>query len=74
LLLFFVFELQVQDLENGLTFSDFCDVFVSSGGNLNNWKWPDLPGLHNFKGKLLHTAKWDESYDYKVKMMAQSVT
>ena len=25
------------------------------------WKWPDIAGLHSFKGKLLHSAKWDHS-------------
>ena len=33
---------------------------------MNDWKWPSIPGLHTFKGKLLHSAKWDEAYDYSV--------
>jgi cation diffusion facilitator CzcD-associated flavoprotein CzcO len=41
-------------------------VFISSQGSLNNWKWPNIPGLHDFNGKLLHTANWEETYDYKV--------
>jgi len=45
-------------------FQDSCDVFISASGALNDWKWPDIPGLHSFKGKLLHSANWDESYDY----------
>lgn len=24
----------------------------------SNWKWPSIPGLHNFKGHLVHTAEW----------------
>lgn len=31
----------------------------------SNWKWPDIPGLHDFGGKLLHSATWDSSYDFK---------
>ena len=47
-------------------FADSCDVLLSASGVLNSWKWPSIPGLHTFKGKLLHSAKWDEEYDYSV--------
>jgi cation diffusion facilitator CzcD-associated flavoprotein CzcO len=58
-------DLKVQN-EDGSVFSDSCSVLISSSGSLNNWKWPDIPGLHDFQGKLLHTAAWDEGYDHKV--------
>lgn len=58
--------LKVENLETDSVLSDSCDVLISATGGLNNWKWPDIPGLHDFKGKLLHTANFDESYDYKV--------
>lgn len=58
--------LKVENLDDGSIHADECDVFISAQGSLNKWKWPDIPGLHDFKGKLVHTAKWDESYDYKV--------
>lgn len=48
-------------------YSDEADVLISATGALNNWKWPDIPGLHDFKGKVMHSAKWDESYDYSVR-------
>ena len=35
-----------------------ADVFINAGGILNDWKWPDIDGLHSFKGRLLHTAAW----------------
>lgn len=31
---------------------------------------PDIPGLHDFKGTLLHSAHWDESAVYKGKRVA----
>ncbi|KAJ4262903.1 hypothetical protein NW762_006516 [Fusarium torreyae] len=40
-------------------------VFINAGGILNDWKWPDIEGLHTFKGRLLHTAAWDPSIDLK---------
>ena len=57
---------QIQDLRTGATFADSCDILLSASGVLNEWKWPSIPGLHKFKGKLLHSAKWDEEYDYSV--------
>uniref|UniRef100_A0A0D2YE17 Sterigmatocystin biosynthesis monooxygenase stcW n=1 Tax=Fusarium oxysporum (strain Fo5176) TaxID=660025 RepID=A0A0D2YE17_FUSOF len=40
-------------------------VFINAGGILNDWKWPDIEGLHSFKGKLIHTAAWDPEIDLK---------
>jgi hypothetical protein len=57
---------QVKNLVSGRIFQDTCDVFISASGALNDWKWPKIPGLHSFKGKLLHSANWDENYDYSV--------
>jgi len=36
----------------------------------SNWRWPDIPGLHDFNGKLLHSAHWDNSYDFQNKTVA----
>lgn len=33
----------------------------------SQWKWPDIPGLHDFKGQIVHSAAWDHSYDYSHK-------
>lgn len=30
---------------------------------MNDWKWPKIEGLHDFKGKLLHSAAWDTETD-----------
>ncbi|KAI1611349.1 hypothetical protein EDD37DRAFT_565524 [Exophiala viscosa] len=42
---------------------DVGDVFMTAVGALNEWRWPDIKGLHDFKGRLLHSADWDSSYD-----------
>jgi cation diffusion facilitator CzcD-associated flavoprotein CzcO len=55
-------------LQSGSTFSDQADVLIQATGALNNWKWPNIPGLQDFKGKLLHSASWDEEYDYSVSL------
>jgi cation diffusion facilitator CzcD-associated flavoprotein CzcO len=46
----------------GGTIGDSCDVLFSASGVLNNWKWPDIPGLKDFKGKMLHSANWDTEW------------
>jgi len=43
-------------------FEDECDVMFYATGILNNFKWPNLPGLDKFKGKIMHTARWPEDY------------
>lgn len=46
---------------------DYGDFFLHGGGVLNNWRWPNVKGLHSFQGPMLHTARWDENVDYKSK-------
>lgn len=36
----------------------------------SKWRWPEIEGLHEFKGKLLHSARWDANYDFKSKRIA----
>ncbi len=33
--------------------------FVCSTGPLSQPRWPDIAGLHSFRGRLLHTSRWD---------------
>lgn len=63
---------QVKNTVDDSVFEDFCDVLVSATGALNDWKWPNVPGLHDFKGKLLHSASWDDSYDWTVSGLASN--
>lgn len=55
----------IKNLTTGETVNDTCDILVNAGGVLNNWKWPDIPGLDKYRGTLLHTANWDETVDLK---------
>lgn len=52
----------VENCVTGESIRDTCDVLYACIGALNDWKWPDIPGLDSFKGKLLHSAAWDESW------------
>ncbi|KAJ5752204.1 hypothetical protein N7520_009121 [Penicillium odoratum] len=62
--------LQVEAIDTESMFKDQCDVVIQATGALNDWKWPQIPGLHDFKGKLMHSASWDQSYDYKGQRVA----
>ena len=37
--------------------------FACSTGALSVGRWPDIPGLADFKGRLLHTARWPADAD-----------
>ncbi len=43
---------------------------ISAVGQLNRSKLPDIPGIENFKGPWMHTAKWDHSVDLKGQRVA----
>ncbi|KAH8897975.1 FAD/NAD(P)-binding domain-containing protein [Thozetella sp. PMI_491] len=49
---------------------DWCDILVSASGVLNEWKYPDIEGMGAYKGKLMHSARWDSSYDLAGKTVA----
>lgn len=57
-----------QNLDSGEVVEDVGDVFMTGTGSLNEWKWPDIQGLHDFKGTLLHSANWDPEYDITVSL------
>ena len=43
---------------------------LSCLGVLNNYKWPEIKGLSDFKGTLCHTARWPADLDLKGKRVA----
>ncbi|EDO02647.1 hypothetical protein SS1G_05124 [Sclerotinia sclerotiorum 1980 UF-70] len=43
-------------------FEETCDLLLHATGILNNFKWPDIKGIQNFKGKVIHTARWPGDY------------
>ncbi|KAJ5733016.1 hypothetical protein N7533_013463 [Penicillium manginii] len=63
-------KLEIQDLDSGSSYTDEGNIVIQGTGSLNNWKWPEIPGLDEFKGKLLHSASWDEGYDYSNQRVA----
>lgn len=65
-----VWRFKVKNLETGEVIDDEAEFFINAGGVLNNWKWPDVPGLHDFKGKLMHSAAYEEGFSLEGKKVA----
>ncbi|OAG43116.1 hypothetical protein AYO21_02735 [Fonsecaea monophora] len=63
-------ELKIENLVSREIVDDRCHFLLNATGILNNWKWPNLPGLFDFQGDLVHSAAWPESFDYRNKKVA----
>ncbi|KAL4798701.1 flavin-binding monooxygenase [Aspergillus venezuelensis] len=61
---------KLLDLSTGQQFEDVGDVLMTGTGALNRWEWPNIPGLHDFQGKLMHSASWDSEFDPNDKSVA----
>lgn len=53
-----VWNVTVKDMERNIIFNDWCHFLLNASGILNNWRWPEIPGLHSFQGDLIHSANW----------------
>ena len=47
-----------------------ADLVVTAPGGLSEPSLPDVKGLGDFEGKILHTATWDNDYDFAGKRIA----
>lgn len=65
-----LWEVTIRDLTTDQTHVDHCNILVNGNGVLNDWKWPDIPDLHSFKGVLEHTANYTEGRDLTGKRVA----
>lgn len=59
-----------KDAEFGEHYTLTSDFLVSAVGQLNQPKMPNIPGIDSFKGKIMHSSRWDWSYDLKGKKIA----
>ena len=64
-----VWRLRLHDAA-GNHFEDTCNVLINGSGVLNEFRWPKIPGLGTFKGKKMHSARWDADYDIKGQKVA----
>ncbi|KAI8626291.1 flavin-binding monooxygenase [Xylariaceae sp. FL1651] len=59
--------LEVQRTDTQETFQDDADVLIAARGNLSNPSWPEIPGLKSFGGEIMHSALWNDDYDFRNK-------
>ncbi len=56
------------ETENGEKFTS--KIIVSCSGGLSQPSFPDIKGLETFKGKMFHTAQWENDFDLSNKTVA----
>ena len=62
-------DLEIEDRKNNKVIKDQADILINASGILNAWRWPAIPGIHDYKGALLHSANWD----HKVSLEGKTV-
>ncbi|KAJ5833968.1 hypothetical protein N7474_002279 [Penicillium riverlandense] len=61
---------KIQVDQAGALKQDEADILVNATGFLSKTNWPVIDGLSDFKGKLVHTSKWDHDFDWANKRVA----
>lgn len=56
-----------KDAEFNPEYSINCDFLVSAVGQLNQPRYPEIEGLEEFQGKIMHSARWDWSHSLEGK-------
>jgi 4-hydroxyacetophenone monooxygenase len=64
-----LWHLDVRDA-GGRTTAANANVLISAVGMVNRPMIPDIPGLDEFSGPVMHTAAWDNSVDLAAKRVA----
>lgn len=59
-----------KDSEYSQGYTITSDFLVSAVGQLNAPQYPNIPGLDEFQGKKMHSARWDWSYGLDGKRIA----
>ncbi len=54
--------------EQGVTYQ--ARSVVMAQGPLSKVSWPAIPGIENYRGHKIHSARWDHSYDFSDKRVA----
>lgn len=47
-----------------------ANAVINGHGPVNRFKWPDIPGLREFNGPVVHTAAWPADLDLAGKLVA----
>lgn len=53
-------KINVKNLTTGEAFIDEADFVVGARGGFTRTLWPEIDGLGDFAGKIVHSGHWDE--------------
>ncbi|OCC22595.1 FAD-dependent oxidoreductase [Croceicoccus estronivorus] len=56
--------------QDGSTEDIVANAVINGHGPVNRFRWPDIPGLQDFKGPVVHTAAWPKDLDVSGKRVA----
>lgn len=62
-------EVSVRRADNSLDII-VANAVINGHGPVNRFKWPDIAGLQEFNGPVVHTAAWPDNLDLKGKRVA----
>ena len=62
-----IWNIILEDVRSGEKWDDWAHVFINGTGVLNSWKWPEIEGLHDFKGPVIHSARWNHDVSFEGK-------
>lgn len=60
---------ETRDVEGRVRTERF-NAIITATGQLNKPAYPDISGLHSFKGDLFHSARWPAGFDVQGKRVA----
>lgn len=63
-----IWHIKLKDTKTGEIREDWAHSVVNGTGILNTWKWPEVEGLHDFEGPLMHSAAWNHDVDFDGKV------
>ncbi|KAI0205291.1 flavin-binding monooxygenase [Astrocystis sublimbata] len=67
--------LEVRKCDTGEIIRDDADVLIAARGSLSNPSWPDIPGLKDFAGEVMHSAIWNVKYGpSSIRIIAEKLT
>ncbi|KAF4987762.1 hypothetical protein FGRMN_10186 [Fusarium graminum] len=62
-----IWEVSIRNVRTSEVSTRRSKVLISAVGALSIPKACDIPGASNFAGRMFHTAKWDQSFNWKDK-------
>ncbi|MDD3800382.1 MAG: NAD(P)/FAD-dependent oxidoreductase, partial [Novosphingobium sp.] len=65
-----VWNVTVEDVHTGQADVIQANAIFNAFGPADRWHMPDIPGIDTFKGRITHSAGYDESIDLKGKKVA----